>query len=418
MQKTPGSQSLSADACLNSRRTVLVGSWETGLVSDARLAYGELVKRGLVQFCLGVLALGLCLRAAAATDPFLQLSSPILTNGQVQFTLTGESGVYYVVEASSNLQSWLPVATNVEASITRLITLPASNGTVFYRAGRDLLPVFSAAIAARQSVQIFGNNIWVNSYDSSDLAHDNPFDPNEVKAGGDIACAGDILATNAVIHGMLKNVPGGILAISNAIVGDLTWTNAGTIQPGWYRDDFRFVYQDVTPPFTSGFPPAAGSGTNHTILLSGDFMVIGNFKPTGSPRTILVVGNVRLYVTGDFVIPSTWDIKIEPGGSLKLFVGTLTGIAVKAEFSNVITPLFLDASCFQLYGLPSNTSVTWSGNNACSGTIYAPQATLTMGGGGNSVYDYVGACVVHSIRLNGHFNFHFDEDLKRKGPFR
>jgi hypothetical protein len=74
------------------------------------------------------------------------------------------------------------------------------------------------------------------------------------------------------------------------------------------------------------------------------------------------------------------------------------------------------ASSFGYWGLPSNTSISMSGNAAFTGTIYAPQALLTLGGGGSTIYDFVGAVITGSVRLNGHYHFHYDEALKEFGP--
>jgi hypothetical protein len=65
------------------------------------------------------------------------------------------------------------------------------------------------------------------------------------------------------------------------------------------------------------------------------------------------------------------------------------------------------------YGLPSNTAINFSGNSTFTGTIYAPDAAITLTGGGSDDYDFVGCCIGKSIKLNGHFTFHFDEDLLR-----
>lgn len=70
------------------------------------------------------------------------------------------------------------------------------------------------------------------------------------------------------------------------------------------------------------------------------------------------------------------------------------------------------AENFQYYGLSSNTSVSFSGNAAYAGTIYAPDADLSMGGGGNNTYDFVGASISKTVSMNGHFNFHYDEALR------
>ena len=77
--------------------------------------------------------------------------------------------------------------------------------------------------------------------------------------------------------------------------------------------------------------------------------------------------------------------------------------------------LGVDESTFQYWGLPSNTSLTWNGNNTYVGTVYAPETDFSCGGGGSTAFDFQGACVVNTLSLNGHFSFHFDENLSRLG---
>ena len=77
-----------------------------------------------------------------------------------------------------------------------------------------------------------------------------------------------------------------------------------------------------------------------------------------------------------------------------------------------------NAYTFQFYGLPSLTTMSWGGNNTYVGTIYAPEANFTLGGGGadpreGQASDYQGALVAKSAVLNGHFNIHYDENLKK-----
>jgi hypothetical protein len=71
------------------------------------------------------------------TDPPL---APVLyalnyANGQFRFTLGGRTNIDYVIEVSTNLQSWVPVLTNRDNCVTRLIvvTAPPENRR-FYRA--------------------------------------------------------------------------------------------------------------------------------------------------------------------------------------------------------------------------------------------------------------------------------------------
>ena len=74
------------------------------------------------------------------------------------------------------------------------------------------------------------------------------------------------------------------------------------------------------------------------------------------------------------------------------------------------------ATRFAMWGLPTCTNVSLGGNAEFTGTIYAPQAHLHASGGGNNQYDIVGSAIVGSAKFNGHFLFHYDEDLGKNGP--
>jgi hypothetical protein len=71
------------------------------------------------------------------------------------------------------------------------------------------------------------------------------------------------------------------------------------------------------------------------------------------------------------------------------------------------------AGNFIVYCAPSVTSFTLNGNGEFTGVLVAPNAAITMNGGGNSAQDFTGALMVNSVRMNGHFNFHYDEALGR-----
>ncbi len=57
------------------------------------------------------------------------------TNGQFRFTLGGRPNIDYVIEVSTNLQTWVAVLTNRDNCPTRLIVLTAPpESRRFYRA--------------------------------------------------------------------------------------------------------------------------------------------------------------------------------------------------------------------------------------------------------------------------------------------
>jgi hypothetical protein len=123
---------------------------------------------------------------------------------------------------------------------------------------------------------------------------------------------------------------------------------------------------------------------------------------------LLVRGDTVLYVPNGFSMSGQSQITILPGASLKVYVGGSVSLS-----GNGIMNLTQDATRFSILGLPSNTSISLSGNAAFTGTIYAPNASLTLNGGGNSTYDCVGAIITDFAYFNGHFNFHYDEALGR-----
>jgi hypothetical protein len=106
-------------------------------------------------------------------------------------------------------------------------------------------------------------------------------------------------------------------------------------------------------------------------------------------------------------------IQIGLGGSLWLYVS--------ASSANIYTRVINEtgnANNFIYFGLPSNKSLILGVNAYFIGAIYAPDADLLLGGGGSDIYDFIGASVSHTVKINGNFNFHFDENLSRIGPRR
>jgi hypothetical protein len=272
-------------------------------------------------------------------------------------------------------------------------------------------PLFRAAMSAWHDINFSGNGLRVDSYDSGNPNYCSPtgtYDPLKAKAGGDIASIGGFInVANADIKGKLYTGPlnsGQYLVGANGSVGDLNWSGPG-IEPGWYFDDFNMDFATVDEPYTSGLPPAS-QGTNIWFLGDGQYMYSGNFAGNSS-QAIYVAGQATVYVTGTFDMKG--PITVAPGGSLKIYVAGSYGRLNQVNTDG-------NAFSFQYYGLPTNSSLSWSGNSTFTGTVYAPQASLKLSGGGSSTLDFQGAIIADTISLNGHFSFHFDENLRRRGP--
>src|SRR6185369_12626989 len=135
--------------------------------------------------------------------------------------------------------------------------------------------------------------------------------------------------------------------------------------------------------------------------------------------SVLVTGKAVWWVPGDFSLVGQSQIVLVPGATLMLFVGRSSGsTGVKMDLGgNGVFNGTGYATNFMAQGLPTCTTASLSGNAGFIGAIYAPNADFTANGGGNNVViDFNGSGVFRTVKMNGNYNFHYDEALGRFGP--
>lgn len=285
--------------------------------------------------------------------------------------------------------------------------------------------LFAKGMVAKGPIDLSGNNIRTDSFDSGDPAFSSGgrYDPAKARDNGDVATNSGLINSfnvgNADIYGKAATGPGGSITVgSSGGVGSKAWHAGGNngIEPGWSSDDMNVSFPDVKEPFSGGaYTPSSGNvdGEHYAYILDSGNYQLSSLSFSGQEK-VLVRGNAVLYVTGNVAMSGQSSIIINNGASLKLYVA---GASASLGGNGIANPGGR-AMNFAYYGLPSNTSVSLSGNAAFSGTIYAPQAAFTLGGGGSDSYDFVGASITGSVRMNGHYRFHYDEYLGRVGPRR
>ena len=326
------------------------------------------------------------------------------SSGPASLTRTLSGGSYSV-----SISSGMPVITSTgRVAVANSSKFIERQVRVFCRPK----PAFEAAMVAKKDIVFSGNNVEVDSYDSLDPNHSTTngmWNRATRKAGGDVASTeGFISVGNAEVKGKLYTGPinaNQYLVGPSGSVGDLTWNGPG-VQPGWYFNDFNQDFTPLDEPYPTAVPPPSGVGATNWLLTGGEYKYDGNFS-ANSGKIIYVSGAVTVYVTGGFSMKG--KIVIGPGASLKLYVGGASTTLNEVNTSG-------NAKSFQYFGLPTNKGISWSGNDTYVGTVYAPQASMKLGGGGSSDLGFQGSCVVEALAMNGHFKFHFDEAL-RKGTF-
>jgi hypothetical protein len=278
---------------------------------------------------------------------------------------------------------------------------------------------FAKGMVADSEINLNGNNIKTDSFNSGDERYstDGLYDPAKARDNGDVATNSGLINTldvgNADIKGTVSTGPGGAVAIGpNGTVGDQEWHDDGNkgIQPGHMTDDMNVEFETVTVPFESP------NRTSYSLTIDGvaytHVLESGNYQLQHFGGNVLIKGHAVLHVTDTLSFSGYDSLTIAPGGSLKVYVSAKTAsFAGNATWNENGSALNL-----QYYGLPSNTSVSISGNGSFTGTIYAPEAQLTLNGGGKDTYDFVGASVSKTVRMNGKVQFHYDELLATKGP--
>ncbi len=278
-------------------------------------------------------------------------------------------------------------------------------------------PLFAVAMAAEGQIDLAGNNVTTDSFDSGDPNFsDNgryPMNnPLKRKKNGDVATNAGLINSinvgNAKINGKAMTGPNGTVRI-----GPNGYVSGGT------NNDFNVVFPPVRVPSGSMWylPTVSnveidGVPYSHFVLMSGTY-----YRDGGLAGSLYVGSNVQATVVlrGSTKLSGNNDrIYLAPGARLILYVDAPTfsikGQGVVNESGQAINFLY--------FGTPRNTTLSLGGNASFTGAIYAPDADFTLGGGGNDTYDFVGASVTRTVKMNGHFNFHYDEHLRRIGPSR
>src|SRR6185369_13260224 len=123
--------------------------------------------------------------------------------------------MFLLIEASSNLVNWFGIYTNRSpATFQTFVDFEAGSDIQrFYRAvGRD--PLFRFGLVARGQINFNGDNIYIDSFDSSDpsASTDGRYDVAKARDHGDVATdSQSVNAGNSKVYGRVATGPGGMV---------------------------------------------------------------------------------------------------------------------------------------------------------------------------------------------------------------
>lgn len=319
-------------------------------------------------------------------------------NGFFNVTITSNTPLSFTVTSTGHF-----LMPGADGWVDRTVRVSATN-----------MPVFVGPMVLRDKVDMNGNNVLTDSYDSTD---DNKstlgkYDPTKAGDNGDIACMSGMRNSfgvgNANIWGRVLTGPSGVVEVGpGGAVGSVAWQRGGNsgIEPGWWQTDLNYSMPATTAPFTSGLAPGSGTiGTNYYDNVLGS----GNYVLTKLQDNTIVTGNAVLYVTGDIKMATDEKLVIAPGASLKLYCGSSGAVFGYIDNQNT------NPNTFIYYGLPVNKTIDLQGQDGLIGCFYAPEASLTLNGH-STLY---GSIVASGAKLNGNAAIHYDESLRKVLPRR
>ena len=285
---------------------------------------------------------------------------------------------------------------------TGYMRLPGTKGHLSraLRVVNNQVVIFKKAINVQGGVDMNGNNVQTDSYDSRSSAKSTGQKYDPLKAGdkGDIVCSNIVNVGNADIWGAVITPPAAGLNIGpNGSVGSVAWHKAGNLnlEPGWWQVTTNIErYPAIKAPFSSGISPKSGlfGGVYYDHIFD-----TGNYTVWGMSGRMLVKGDAVVYSSGSVGA----HVVLQNNSSLKLYVR-----GSSCEFFSVANANNYAGSCV-VYGLPTCTSFRVSGSANLTCAVYAPQANMVLTGGSQ----VSGAVVCKDFTMTGHSQFHFDEAL-------
>jgi hypothetical protein len=298
---------------------------------------------------------------------------------------------------------------SIPATFTRVLRITTANASVF-----------SAGVAVKSNITVRGTSqygIFADSFDSADPYHSlngaYPFGyANRTKSNGDVA-----------------SLFGDVSIGTNQILGRL-WLGpsaSGSPLASQIAQNLNVEFPDVTMPSPNWLPAQTANLNVDGVTYTYAFPNSGDYVLNGSSGGIYVGpgADVRLKISANFNAATIRVAGTNRSGTLSLYVlgaaFTLSGDAV-VDNGNPAN--------FNFFGLPGNNTILFSTNALFNGTIYAPEADVTINTGyvppvsghhhtpGYFVsLDFIGSCFANSLTINGSGSFHFDEDLARNNNF-
>ncbi len=280
---------------------------------------------------------------------------------------------------------------NVGRPVTKQLYAALSSG---------FLP-FQNGFNSERGIVLRGNNVRFDSYDS----RNGPYGPGNFGSEITISTISiDVDAIdvgNADVYGYVAT--GGAMPNVGPHGSITSYANPGQVDASRITTDYYAQFPDVDPPtLTSPQTSLPSSGT----VLGGQYLLSSWSSNSSAP--LVIAGDTTIVVSGEFRLSGNGAIQIEPTATLKIYAGGDIRLGGNGVLNSSSRPEQL--LVFGTNNTPGDQDIAISGNGFLSAAVYAPNANVSLNGGGSSGRVF-GAIAAYDGSLVGNSHFSYDEAL-------
>jgi hypothetical protein len=295
--------------------------------------------------------------------------------------------------------------------------------------------LWARGMVVRDTIRSSGGNLYVDSWNSD--PDNDPSTPAVAYTLPGTAAANGSLATASAANGAIDIAGGsvyGTISMGASAMPDYNKNN-GTLSStlggsGFDRDlvvnDFKAVFPVISAPpvtahtLTTTINP--GNGNTYSLPRAGDtaapdgyiyynFAIGANVQFNGgtlaiTDKVVLIFNNHSgVYAMN---IGGGGIVSVAPNAQLKIYADGHVSLGGGGVANNNPQPYTL--MVFGTHPTVGTQEITLNGNGLLTASVYAPNANLTVSGGGGEGHIF-GAMVANRATLVGNTRFHYDEAL-------
>jgi hypothetical protein len=181
------------------------------------------------------------------------------------------------------------------------------------------------------------------------------------------------------------------------VINDLGATITGDTRAMTERNTLPAI---AVPQWLESLPSSGTITNDSTVTNSAKYSNI-NLQ---NSKTLLIDGDLILYVTGEIILGNSAEVQIDNDASLILYLGG----NLEGKNSSTINNLTQNATKLQIYCLDSCESMQFKNSSDFYGAIYAPNAEVIM----NNSANLYGAVVARDFQLMNSGTFNYDASLR------